>query len=85
MSKSCASCAHYVSVKSEAQPVEQGFCRFWPPTVRVNADGSLGSSFPPVRAEWRCAQHEPSVRTAARKAARAPAPAETMNGFERAT
>lgn len=54
--RQCSTCAHYIAEASENAD-KQGFCRRYPPSVFLVADGSTRSSFAPVRAEFYCGEH----------------------------
>ena len=68
---SCATCACYVSIKSEARPAERGSCTRFPPQLVVTSrrlkadDGAdhLANFFPEVAGEWHCFEHRPAKRT----------------------
>jgi hypothetical protein len=67
---SCANCACYVSIKSEARPAERGQCTRYPPQLVVTSrrltasDGpdALQNFFPEVAGEWHCYEHRPAKR-----------------------
>ncbi len=70
MGKSCFECANYLSTKSEADPVESGLCRRYPPRLFVTGSGkaeSLHTGFPRVPGDWLCGEFKSDSFAAKRR------------------